>query len=353
MRPNSLSYRPFSPFVVVGSSKSGTTWLQKILDLHPQIRCHFHIPIFPLNRKELFYPASVVFKCGNSPYNGLFDQRQEEQYHATLNYINGINVLEREFFESRTRGMTREGAHQTQRLHRRTVRSIVEALLCGETDKHIVGTKAYTDLDNLFDIFPDAKVIHIIRDGRDVCVSKRFHTLRKGIYYFGDEKNIVFRFINHWDLSLRVVKFLRRRFNWFGKNWFMQAGAESPLFTQTCLTKFAEDWRRVVTYILKRNRQHPDQFLTVYYEQLKNDGHQQIKKILTFLSARSDAKTVETLIEKTRFDRLKKENLNLNSFFRKGVIGDWKNHFKKDDIKLFDKIAGELLVDLKYEKKRD
>jgi hypothetical protein len=35
--------------------------------------------------------------------------------------------------------------------------------------------------------------------------------------------------------------------------------------------------------------------------------------------------------------------------FRRGQIGDWRNHFSKEHIKLFKQVAGNLLVDLGYE----
>lgn len=36
--------------------------------------------------------------------------------------------------------------------------------------------------------------------------------------------------------------------------------------------------------------------------------------------------------------------------FRKGQTGGWKKHFTSDQKKLFKKVAGQLLIDLGYEK---
>ena len=33
---------------------------------------------------------------------------------------------------------------------------------------------------------------------------------------------------------------------------------------------------------------------------------------------------------------------------RKGIVGDWKNHFTEKDKKLFNKIAGDLMIKLGY-----
>jgi hypothetical protein len=338
----------FSPFVVVGSSKSGTTWLQKMLDSHPQIRCHFQLPIFPLRNTDLFYPSRVVYKSVKSPYRDVFtDNAEEKKYKATLDFICGLNLLNPDYSDSLSKGYDRAQRMYIKGLQRKLIRTVVQELLSDTADKEIFGTKAYTDLHELFDAFPDAKVIHIVRDGRDVCVSKRFHTLRKGIYYMGDEKSQILRLFNGHLLSFRIIQFLRRRFNCFGEDWYMRNEMERPLFTRMSLTKFAEDWRRIVEYILTFNRKYPEKLTTVRYERLIDDGPRQVENILSFLNADADSKTVDTLIEKTRFDRMNKGDKN--SFFRKGISGDWKNYFNDDDVRVFKSIAGQLLLALGYE----
>ncbi len=39
-----------------------------------------------------------------------------------------------------------------------------------------------------------------------------------------------------------------------------------------------------------------------------------------------------------------------NSFYRKGVRGDWRNHLTESDQALFKSLAGDLLIRLGYEK---
>jgi hypothetical protein len=39
--------------------------------------------------------------------------------------------------------------------------------------------------------------------------------------------------------------------------------------------------------------------------------------------------------------------------FRRGVPGDWRNHFSKNHVNLFKEVAGQLLIDLGYEKSFD
>ena len=39
--------------------------------------------------------------------------------------------------------------------------------------------------------------------------------------------------------------------------------------------------------------------------------------------------------------------------FRRGTPGDWRAHFSKQHVALFKEVAGELLIELEYEKNLD
>ena len=340
--------KTFSPFVVVGSSKSGTTWLQKLLDLHPQIRCHFQVPLFPLCDGDLFYPARVTLKVPDTPYAGVFSHPEEEaRYQAVLRYVKGLEVMTAAFQQRIRRGLAPMPLAATERLHRSVRAAIAKTLLCDTREKPISGTKAYTDIESLFDVFPRAKVIHILRDGRDVCVSKRFHTMRKGLRYSGDEKSRLFYRLNRQPAAFRIIAFLRRKFGWFGESWFHRPGEDIPLLTKESLTKFATEWRNIVRYNLYAGERYQGRFLTIKYEALLTDGQRTVCRVLDFLGADCSTIIADRLLEETRFDRLtEKEG---NSFFRKGKTGDWKNHFRTVDARRFHRLAGDLLIQLGYE----
>ena len=65
-------------------------------------------------------------------------------------------------------------------------------------------------------------------------------------------------------------------------------------------------------------------------------------------------KEAAELLEKYRFEKLakgrKQGNEDPTSHFRKGMAGDWQNHFNNRHKNLFKKHAGQLLIDLGYEK---
>ncbi len=44
---------------------------------------------------------------------------------------------------------------------------------------------------------------------------------------------------------------------------------------------------------------------------------------------------------------------NAGHFYRKGVIGDWRNHFNEENVAIFKEIAGETLIAAGYEQDND
>lgn len=339
----------FTPFVVVGSAKSGTTWMQRLLDSHPDVRCHFQMPIFPLKDRSLWHTCrSFTMGRSRSPFSGVFSDHDAETVYGRMHdIIVKLDLLQPHWVKQQTMDLPDHLRSSLEQRFTDLTAHTVRRLLKDTSDKAVIGTKAYTDLSRYFDVFPEGKVIHIIRDGRDVCVSKRFHFLRMGVYYLGEEKSALLRFLHRFSPSRRVVGRLRRKLGWFGENWFITPGTDAPLFTGESLTKYAEDWKRVTHYNLEFQRKRPSQILPVRYERLKENGESELKRVFEFLGCTSDDATVSRIISGNAFEKQKKSGSS--SFFRKGISGDWRNHFTPVDIELFKSIAGDLLVELGYE----
>lgn len=338
----------FNPFVVFGSAKSGTTWLQQILDAHPQIRCHFQLPIFPLRDARLWYNAPIVWNKNNSPFVDVFDDEGEhERYTLAKTYLENLGINRRDYLD--TIGIP---ANSTERpyfeeLNRRVLREVTQIILCDRPDKQIFGTKSYLDLDLLYEAFPDARFIHIVRDGRDVSVSKRFHLWRSGVYYHGDEINPALYWLNERPFTRQVTARMRQRFGWFGESWFHSPKDGRPLFSPPLLTKIALDWKLIVCYLLEQQGRHRERALLVRYEDLLTNPQQEIKRVVSFLGANADDEIVASLASATDFGALK--NKGEGKFFRKGTRGDWRNHFTEQDVRLFKELAGDVLIRLGYE----
>ncbi|ELT90619.1 hypothetical protein CAPTEDRAFT_101347, partial [Capitella teleta] len=94
--------------------------------------------------------------------------------------------------------------------------------------------------------------------------------------------------------------------------------------------KMAQDWWQA--------RDLPN-VLVVKYEEMKKDTAEVVRRVAEFLEIPLDSKAVESIVENCNMDKMRKglveaipdESEMAKQFFRKGVVGDWKNHFAKDE----------------------
>jgi hypothetical protein len=157
-------------------------------------------------------------------------------------------------------------------------------------------------------IFPEAKLIIIYRDGRDVVVSDRL--MRANLP------------IQPWSAK---------------RPW--------------TFTESVYNWRQLVEDQLRYTEQYG--IYTCAYEALLQEGESVLQELLEFLSIPSDLDTVKDMLYQSSFPFLtgrQRGEEDPTSFYRKGVAGDWKHHFTEDDKKLFKEIAGDVLIKLGYEK---
>ena len=82
--------------------------------------------------------------------------------------------------------------------------------------------------------------------------------------------------------------------------------------------------------------------LIVCYEELIKSLEQQVRRISDFLQYELSSEVVSQIVHQTKFEAMKSNpaaNMHwldkfrddkTDSFIRKGVIGDWKNHFTKE-----------------------
>ncbi|XP_051018369.1 sulfotransferase 2A8-like [Acomys russatus] len=105
-----------------------------------------------------------------------------------------------------------------------------------------------------------------------------------------------------------------------------------------------------------RNR---DNILLLSYEELKKDTRSAIKKICEFLGKTLEPRELDLVLKNSSFQVMKENMQSPNRFkihkevreplMRKGIIGDWKNHFTVAQAEKFDKIFQEKMADIPEE----
>ncbi len=176
------------------------------------------------------------------------------------------------------------------------------------------------------------KAVIIWRDGRDVLVSQYYHSLFKnerGNARLVDITRDDLRFKDYDDIKANLPLFLK----------YVYETKKHPRFSWK---DFVDSWAD--------NRQA----IHVKYEDLRLNTSYELQRIVKEIAGiELHENRAQQIAYEYSFEKLSKRksgNENKNSFMRKGIIGDWKNHFTKETKELFAGYAGDALITLGYEK---
>jgi hypothetical protein len=251
-----------SVFFVCGAPKSGTTWLQRILDAHPEVTCsgegHF------IDR--LAAPMAQVMSAYNTHLEGIARHVYEDRPYYDL--------VAQADYETTVRGFI---------LERLRARATEETRWIGDK------TPGYTHhLPQLRQLFPEAKFFHIVRDPRDVAVSRMAHTYRLGV---------------------------------------VEALAPGAASYRKSLETAVRLWREAITAVDAFATDHPGLICEVRYGDLHDDPIGQAERLFNFLGAPTPRILMERIAAETSFQTMAGRppgEEDLTSFLRKGVPGDWR-----------------------------
>ncbi len=274
-------------FFISGALKSGTTWLQLMLDGHPEIAC----------RGEGHLLNFLLPGLGKAL----------QKYNNRIQFKNNAIFGEIEGFP-----------HFQQAHHYALLRSAI-GLLFAQYDREqvqLIGEKTPDNilyLPMLARLLPQARFIHIIRDGRDAAVSGWFHNLRVSEEWANKEFGSFAAFAEHyaqvWAVNIRAG----RRF-----------GALNP-----------------------------ERYYEVRYEDMLADSNHVLDAVLKYLDASCEAAEIEKCVQAASFKHLAKGRTagteNRQSHFRKGVQGEWRQHFDEHIHASFERHSGGLLSELGYD----
>ncbi len=170
------------------------------------------------------------------------------------------------------------------------------------------------------------RTIYVMRDGRDIMVSRWFETLHREP---GDraavEKSLGITMTDD-NMQQHLARFIE----------FMST------FQSGC-----PDYRSHLEYW----QQH--RYPTVRYEDMLTEPVAQLARVLEEITGEpADLPRLEAAVEKNSMAAKTKRapgEEDKASFIRKGVAGDWRNQFTPEAARVFDAYAGDLLIALGYE----
>ena len=183
-----------------------------------------------------------------------------------------------------------------------------------------VNNYKFTDMHNTLG------AIYIVRDPRDVLIS----------YSSYMEKNI--------DETLKFM---------LNKETYEVGKFKGKIYNRTLIGSWSDHYNSWKNY---KSRE----ILVIKYEDMVNNTSSTFLNVLTYLKKINkieiDQNKLDNAIEETSFKNLKslemsegfKTNPSKNVFFRKGVIGDWREKLNKEQIEKIERAFGAEMVELGY-----
>ena len=316
-------------FFVVGYQKSGTTWLMQMLDSHPEILCRGEGRPFGRNFRQEHLKQRKASYPPTSLYNAMMSSED-------LRYWVERSVWSKDG----------DAEEHLAKLTGLAVGYFLTRRLAG-TGKRLVGDKTVLlsaeIVREIGAVCPGARVIHIIRDGRDVAVSATHHRWNQAEDRGGSSRPTPDQLAKREAYRKDPRGLLR---------------TDDGIFPEFELEKSAAKWGARVG---KTVRDGPallgaDYYAEVRYEDLLEKPEEELGRLLGFLGADASGPTVRRCVRAASFERLaggRSRGQEAASFFRKGVAGDWKNVFTERNKRDFKAAAGDLLIELGYEEDGD
>lgn len=268
-------------FFLRGFMRSGTNWLGRILNHHPDINCvgEFHLQGF----------QKAFNECCN--------------LNSCLNKDQTIKIIRNNYYD-----FVRQ--------------NIID--ICG-TNYKLVGDRTPAPLAKL--VIPNSKYIIISRDGRDVLVSWFFHAIKKNLPYLKNfsgmkKKSLDFQknknfFENNKELLLNNEKFFRH-------------GAK--LWNNRILSD------KKICNAIEQGEIEGSEYYWIQYEKLHSNIDVNRNDIYVFLGL--DPSKASKINNETQPGFSNEES---KSSQQRGVVGRWKDYFSPQNHIWFDEEASEAM----------
>lgn len=304
------SFFPMEKFFIFGHARSGTTLLARLIRLHPEVHCNWQAHFF--TRPPLI--TSLVADPAVSSWLSRKDNRWNRGSDPSPVVLRAVcdYLMERD---------ARRGGKR---------------IVGDKSPSTLMGSEAVA-LMHAF--YPDARLIVIVRDGRDTVLSHRFQT-------FVDRPEL----LSKAEVTLRED--YRRHPDGYGRTG-------RSLFTEMALRSAADVWAgNVADTDREGKRLFGEHYRSLRYEDLLADPIGQTTALWAFLGAQGCSPELETQLRMelsvnpdAAWQQQKEADLTRD--FRKGVAGGWTAFFTERDKRVFKEAAAQTLMAWGYEKDSD
>jgi hypothetical protein len=277
---------------IVGAPRSGTTWVNTIFACHPSVITERESSLY----SRIMKPLRTLGARNSAAWEKITEPRPRGA--VGLHRYVSDRVLARIVADAQSR--LRAGVPWTDDdAANYVIRRIIDHffLVHGGSAKHLFVEKTPVHVfygREILRAFAEAKILLVLRDGRDVCVSLEVRSRGAGWPAMSRSDQI-----QMWKQAVEAGIALR----------------EDPEF---------------------RHRTE-----VVRYEAMKRDPLSEITRLFAFAELPATPRLVQRIARETDFRRHRKTGRGQHN--HQGVVGGWRKHFSPEDLQQFEQDAGDLL----------
>lgn len=209
----------------------------------------------------------------------------------------------------------------------------------------IVGDKSPNNLLNgeavnlMSRVYPDARLLYIVRDGRDAALSHRFQSFIDFPQHLSGD-----------DLRIREA---------FAQNPTPFLKGERSIFTPKSIRQAARNWVQNVEETHRQGKAlYADRYLSLRYEDLLADPYAEMIRLWAFLGADTRInglnESIQAELSRNPDAEWQREKAkDIAESLQKGKKGSWQDMFTDTDHQVFQQIAGEVLDAWNYGERPD
>jgi Sulfotransferase family len=267
------------PLFICGCARSGTTWTFDLFDRHPEVKALCESWVLSQTRGVTAVLAQPYW---DTEVHAGWAERVDMPF-GTVQLVSYDQMV-------------------------RDLGELVAGWLANAAgeDHRFLAAKEPIDIKATAILFPKARFVHVLRDGRDVALSMR-------------------RASETWDPTMGIGLPMEFR---------------------------AEAWRRQVQNIRAHRELLSERYLEVRYEDMQADPIAAMRTLFDFSQIPYDDALLERIREQTDLEKSYDKSVHQSGFRGGSRAGGWREVYSGREAAAFDRAAGELLVELGYEQDR-
>lgn len=265
-----------------------------------------------------FFAIRGFMKSGTNWLGSLLDSHRDISVSGEFHFEHVVSRLNETLKQNSIYNMRPEVATEVRQSFYKAIRESVAA--ASEGSPIWIGDRTPHSIEPV--TLPGSPHFCIVRDGRDVLVSRAFHL------YNNPQAHRLFQ----------RIPAMAKTWEHFKKDpWFFKNNPDQLLCHETMVRENGVFWTKQVSSNRTISQRHPKlPVCHVRYEDLHADTEGQRRRLFEFLDLDpNDCAPIEGNI-KPGFDKERPD-----AFLRKGAIGDWKAYFTDESKQWFKETAGQ------------